>query len=253
MTKSVCVIGNSHLAAVKLAWDEHARDYPHISATMFGSPRASLRQTRVKAGKIVPTSDIVTKNFRWTAKTDDIDLAAYASFHIVACQISTWQMFNAYRRFGYFELKSRRAHLVSKDSFRQGARERLAGATGLHLARLIRKGSGAPIQLCKQAFPSEACVENPRKFPHDDIIKNGDIEELIDLHDQIVADLFKDLDVEIVPQPSVTVARPGLTKRIYSDNSVRLREGLSKTHGENDYLHMNGLYGAEVLKQMFPR
>ncbi len=55
------------------------------------------------------------------------------------------------------------------------------------------------------------------------------------------------IGVEYVPQPSVTVRENKYTRGEFCVQSVRLTASLSCEHPDDDYIHMNGLYGARVL------
>ena len=59
------------------------------------------------------------------------------------------------------------------------------------------------------------------------------------------------LGFTIIEQPEATKIAPVLTDQEYSKGSTRLLYP-KKEHAEHDFVHMNRLYGAEVLRQIIP-
>jgi hypothetical protein len=251
MTQPICLIGNSHLAAVKLAWEEVQEQYPHIVLQMFGSHSASLRDTALDSGRIVPTTKQVHRNFKWTSQTNAIRLNKYDAFYIISAGFSPLPIFRLYSEWGYYELNGRRKYLVSRDCFRRAVLGWLRAVPAMHLLRLIRSGTDAPIYLCAQALPSDECLDDPSSdIEHKDAIAHGDEANLFDLYLDLCRELTTD-NVFAIQQPDSTKSGIALTKREYSRNSVGLTPKFDLEHPPNDYFHMNRLYGAEMLKAMF--
>jgi hypothetical protein len=251
MTQPICLIGNSHLAAIKLAWDAMREQFPHLELEMFGSHSASLRDTALDSGRIVPTTKQVARNFKWTSRTNAIRLNKYAAFYIVAGGFSSLPIFSLYSEWGYYELNGRRKYLVSQDCFRRAAIGWLRAVPAMHLLRLVRSGSDAPIYLCAQPLPSDECLGDPNcDIAHKNAIANHDDGKLFDLYLDLCRELTGE-NVFAIQQPDWTKSGIALTKGEYSRNSVGLTPKFDLEHPPNDYFHMNRLYGAEMLKAMF--
>jgi hypothetical protein len=251
MTQPICLIGNSHLAAIKLAWDEIQGQFPHTVLQMFGSHSASLKDTSLDSGRIVPTTKQVARNFKWTSQTNAIRLNKYAAFYIISGGFSSLPIFRLYSEWGYYELNGRRKFLVSQDCFRRAALGWIRSVPAMHLLRLIRSGSEAPIYLCAQALPSDECVDDPDcDIEHKDAIANRDDAKLFGLYLDICRELTGD-NIFVIQQPDSTKSGIALTRREYSRNSVGLTPKFDLEHAPNDYFHMNRLYGEEMIKMMF--
>ena len=253
MSTRICVIGNSHLAAVKLGWEEVKDRYPQLSPEMFGSHSQTLLETAFHGGRIVPTTLFTRKNFEWTGGRSVIDLSGYAAFFIVAAGITWLPVFNLYGRFSFLELKGHRPHLISEETYIRAALGLLRAMPAAHLIKLIRLGSSAPIFLCSQAMPSEACLSDPSfQGTHPDIVANGDAAALFALYRK-VADILAGEDAIVVHQPETTKSGVALTRQEYSAGSVRLAPSFKHEHEAADHIHMNGRYGAAMIEEMLRR
>lgn len=77
--KRICIIGNSHLGALKQAVD--GPPIPGVtgrySFDTFGAIRATLSETRVAEGRLVPTRKHVRQSFKRTGGQEEIDLTCY--------------------------------------------------------------------------------------------------------------------------------------------------------------------------------
>jgi len=62
--------------------------------------------------------------------------------------------------------------------------------------------------------------------------------------------ILRDVRVEYIPQPSDTITEDKYTKREFCVHSVRLAAKLNCEHPADDYIHMNGQYGARVLRDI---
>lgn len=63
----ICIIGNSHIAALKLGWDHVSKDYHGVDIRFYGSGGQSLKNIRLEERLIVPISKEVESNFQITS------------------------------------------------------------------------------------------------------------------------------------------------------------------------------------------
>ena len=49
----ICLIGNSHLAALKMGWPEIAQDLPDVQPAFFGARGAMMARLRVRGDRLV--------------------------------------------------------------------------------------------------------------------------------------------------------------------------------------------------------
>jgi len=96
----LCLMGNSHLAALKLGWDRLRDAHPDVAVTFFGSRGAGVcKGMRLEGGALVPSAqDLV--NFRWTSGgLKEIRLEDFDCFALVALGFAPRWVWRLARRF----------------------------------------------------------------------------------------------------------------------------------------------------------
>lgn len=79
----ICVIGNSHVAAIKSAWDEISRDYSSHELNFFAAPGSHLRHLELVGHSLVPKTEGLAKNLAYTSGGEtEIDLNIFDIFLI---------------------------------------------------------------------------------------------------------------------------------------------------------------------------
>jgi len=232
----ICIIGNSHIASLKLGWDEIAPLTPAQDITFFaarGKQAAELvvktdwrrRKTLVpgiKGGKLERSIE-----FTSGGKTE-IDFSAYD-----ICMLHGLLKFPRY---------DRRISAAVKQAVMQRS---VVGSLATPLVAKIRACSDIPIWISHQPVPrlqeNEFIPATARYAPYDMVL------------DEITAAFGRD-DVRFLAQPKETLASEIATQGRYSQGSVRLDVGdkhSNKPHEVEDYVHMNGAYGVLVLNALF--
>ena len=70
---SVCLIGNSHLGALKLGWPSIAADFPEMELDFYASAGDSLAFS-VSGNRLEPVTEDIRKRLAYTSqKTGDIE------------------------------------------------------------------------------------------------------------------------------------------------------------------------------------
>ncbi len=64
---SICLIGNSHLGALKLGWPSIAAEFPEMNLDFYASAGDSL-DLAVMAGRIEPTTDAIRQRLAYTSE-----------------------------------------------------------------------------------------------------------------------------------------------------------------------------------------
>jgi hypothetical protein len=79
----ICVIGNSHVAAIKNAWDEISRDYSSHELNFFAAPGSDLRHLELVGSFLVPKTEGLEKKLVYTSGGETkIDLNIFDIFLI---------------------------------------------------------------------------------------------------------------------------------------------------------------------------
>lgn len=256
-----CVIGNSHLAALKLGWDRAGKEHPEIAASMFGIPGKHLGNAAIESGELVlPTQKFL--QFRAESDPgsgDGIRLGDYDCFVVTGADFGLSCVIEVYAQLTCHGLRNGRQQLVSRDLFRKLCLDAARKTTALHICRLIASARKAPILVVPVPLPSEPGYRDVRKKGMAAWVECADAED-----GEAVNRLFAEVRASLlvppmiyVDQAAATKASPIATWARYSENSVRLTSDLDADHPPRDYFHMNGAYGTEmwsaiaaVLKQL---
>jgi hypothetical protein len=249
----VCVIGNSHLAAVKLGHDRIAADHPAFTLHFFGAEAASLWGLQREGTVLAPKNARLAGKLALTSGgAESIETRDYDAFVLVGLffgMASLAQLFAGRRPFG---TDNPEADLMSRPFIRAAAPDVLAGSLAVVTAAKIiaaRQGlaTRAPILLIPTPLPSEAAQRQELG-----VWRTAHTTELLwNTYAEACRSLSGKLPFELLDQPSETTLPPAYTRETYSAGSVRL--SAQEAHPEDDILHMNGEYGALVLKAALDR
>lgn len=254
MTK-ICVIGNSHLAALKLGWDQIKADHPQVDITFIGAPGNHMEDLRVRDGKVFAGNPSLKYKISKLCKNfDEIKISDFDQFIIVGSNFGIGHVAYAFGEASTVDLGPTAGKLlVSEPVFKLGLAGRLRSAFGWRIAQAIRHEPGShSVRLVPAPHPSVSILEDPsdKKLPkiYANIMKSS----AAGLLHRYYADVLEELssEVEIASQPQSTIDRLGLTKSEFSRGSVFLTNKLDQGHGENEHLHMNGAYGAALLTEL---
>lgn len=242
--KRVCVVGSSHIAALKSGIDALLSP-PPFAADFFGVPGAAIRLTRIEDGWLVPTKPRVARSFRLVSGVGErIELGAYDAF--VVCGYAGVNV-TAEVRAGCrtLAMEADEATLVSEDLYLRAANERLLAQQGVQLARMLRAAREVPVMIAQKPFLAEfSRTQSPRRA---EVARSADHAEMVRLHALACAGLER-LHLRFLPQPPDTIARPFYTLNAFSAGSCKLVDG--SEHDGSDFNHMNAAYGARVLRQI---
>lgn len=249
---NLCVIGNSHLAAIKLGWENIAADHPDFNITMFGAPGHLLAYTEERDGIIAPTQPATQKHFWRTGRAPQIELNQYDRFLLVAVGFNPFFLFRNYYTHPFYGLNWRWQQLVSRDCFIAAAEGAIMASPGPQMIDQIRRATDKPVELMPQAFRSDAILEGSdgHSLLFRTAVEHNDTAALSALWTEYTTGA--DIGASIIPQPAETMTHDIFTQRKFSDKSVQLRGDLSiarSTHSKSDCAHMNALYGQTVMSK----
>ncbi len=236
----VCVIGNSHFAAIKQGWDSLPELAQTMELTFFGSPGSMLRTLEVTDGCLCDSNENVRRYIATTSGgLERIDGAAYNFFMVVSLELSFAIAADLYALHRLPEHYTRGVGLISRKALESsliGAmRDTLAAAT---IAK-IRKISAAPVMLISAPLPNPAIQRHPRYRR----LWNGTyLSFLLDLYNDRLAAFGDELGVTTYTQPERTLLAPCFTDPIYA-----MEDDVSGIH------HMNRQFGKELLRDITPR
>lgn len=254
MTK-ICMIGNSHVAAMRLAWDKVAADYPMVDAHIYGSHARNLVTVQADAQKQLRFDGPSPWSFRAgeePGRVRSIPLDGCVAVVIVGCDFGPACVFRTYKRYHFAGLKGRRKQALTRDYFKRAVAAAVDESAAGVLAKAIRTVVDAPVLLVPAPLPAESGFADHDKVkmePYRAAQEADDGQGLLEIYDELCDDLGP-RGLYVIRQPEVTKASPLSSLQRYSDNSARLRVGDDALHSENDYFHMNEEYGSLVWAEI---
>lgn len=264
MTFRLCVLGNSHIAALRDGWVDHPGRWPGIAADFVGAHQGLLLQTEIRDGHLVPATDAARDAFRRLARIESVDLAAYDGFVIAGCLIGLHSAAVLYREMRWTRLPSvaladdlatMAQRLVSYPAVRATLEARLADRLGTQFARKLRTGTDRPIWITSQPRVSAAIKSVPRAATrsHAEALRNGDAAGLSALFEDGATRVARAAGAEFVPQPTETISDHILTALPYMTGAKRLAARPGLPQPPDDIMHANAAFGALMLDAVVAR
>jgi hypothetical protein len=247
VTRRVCLIGDSHAAAFKLALDPFRRERDDIHFDVFASAQDSLATCHVLDGIVSPTNNLVRTNFIWTSGgKETIRLADYDDIYFIA----GYSPYYIGLYIPWFPVRPTGRQLT-----RHIARNVMTSADPFFELTSAIAAAGARVHLVGQAFAPERSAYGAGLRA--DVL--GDESGLAarrledvkaKIHDEVsaFAGRFSSL---ARPPPQVLDETGCFTRHVYNRNAIRLTEDMQTPYSEPDDGHANGAYGLEMLRHMF--
>lgn len=243
----ICIIGNSHLAALKLAWQQLSPEHQAMEVVFFGARAAAMAHLAIQNNCLVPTNPETEHDMRFTSGGQHtIDLSGFDAVWLygLACDVNLFIPTLTTHQIGRFTDTDR--NFLSRACFTQLCGDRLQRGLLYKLTRLVRQISDLPLYVSPSPFPSQDCVHEPSgkwnalSTNDGSVIQSG-------YYDGIRTALH-DYNTVFIPQPNDSIVNFLFTDAKYTKDSVRLTEGLSTKHAHDDYAHMNQAYGVLFLQ-----
>lgn len=230
----VCIIGNSHIAALQLGWQSGlAKRWRNSSLTFYGARGGDITELRVEDGQLAAKTNAVAASLRTTSGGHStIDPLAYDAVLVYGlCRNLNRQIQNLGTPYSAAALEL--AQL-----------EYWIGSNLLKVITAIREIDSRP--LYAGAAPLEAAVDRGRSDTrlYAEFIRTS--------NDRV----FALADAILLPQPMQTIVNGDATDLRFTTGSTRLAVGDSfddKRHPGEENRHMNAEYGALWLEQFLKR
>lgn len=229
----VAVIGNSHIACIKQAWDEATTQYPEVTLCFFGSNANTMESVTARDGVLLPGSEHVARSWEITSGGEKVVVLSdydHVIVHGIVPFMTWWG-----RLHRWFLNNGRVSSGFRRATFRSGhpLTERVLDALDqLEHANVLLTPRPSPAVQSQDAEP----VKDTDFGALSDFIENG----------------FKDLGYAFLPQPAETVTRSFNTYSRYNEGAIGLGRDPRKSRQApaGDRNHMNLAYGEVWLKQV---
>ena len=245
MSRRICVLGNSHVAALKGGW-EAGKTPDNLKADFFGALSDGMASLSCIEGKLIPKEPEAAEFFcKISGKRTGITPEDYDSFLLCGMGLFPVCVFNNYNRFATPSTRNTKApHYVSDACMDDLLWDQIDRTMSVHCARLVRKSTDAPIYLAWQAYWAETLLNIAwRAEQMGQLLEYGD-QDYVHARMRTIEDRLGEEGFSFLHQPAETITKGIMTKARFSRGSVLFREGLNRPHRDNDVFHMNSDYGA---------
>lgn len=225
----ICVIGNSHLVALKLGWDKKSSGHEDVHVTFFGSRAHTFNELNLDGRKLIAKSEPVKKMMSMTSGgLSEIALDDYDCFVLHGLNLG----------FGHFV----RICLDKTSTGSKKIKTVFDHVLSLRLARDLATFNKT-VLISPQPFYSASITDTGNAWQHllgaDGEPTQAVLKLLATWHEYLGA-----LPFPLVEQPTQTIEKRFLTRAEYSVGS----QGYSAEHPVEDFIHMNSRYGEVVMK-----
>lgn len=246
--RRICIIGNSHAAAISSGLELLPQLSEEFSFDFFAAHSNFMQEMELRDTLIVPTSEKTKQRWRVSSGgASEIDTSCYTSFLIIGLGFNALAAIYAlrkYRLYGFHSNRDNATPFLSRACFEALMRSTLSSSPAMYFARLLSSKSNVQTVLIPQPYPSEEILNGEHEFSDfwNCGLKNGMVSYATQVYKDAAKRVTGDVGCELMLQPVNTLAQEPFTKSIFSLNSDLPNEQLG------DPYHMNKSFGAEVLK-----
>jgi len=245
----ICIIGDSHVAALKNGWDEIAPQYPHVEVLYFAKPSTSLMEV-VREGSCITLGTRKGKRFlRKTFGYEELDTSGVDAFLCAGMMTGVHGFIKMQLEHKLVGQTDEASQFVSEAAYLAAYRDIYKNSVLAHVARTLA-GSGVSkgfvtLDPCRSAELLELGTWAAPVY--EVLIAGGYGPKLSSLVKKAMEDILPD-GFHYLPPLNEMLLDDLLTRKEFSSGSVRLRS--EREHSERDIKHMNAEYGKRVLTAM---
>jgi len=241
---SVCVIGNSHVAALKQAWTNRAPAVStEFSVTFFSAQNRLMTCLERKGRALVPTDDELAQKLEFTSEgkrsieVDDYDAFVFVGSGFCVDLLKFWTESGSTDGLRHGAVQN----LVSRACFEAVVEAVLTKSLLADLVREISAITSAPVIVASAPFPSERILDDDA-FKDDARFRDpAFLAPLVACSTRAAERVAKRLNTEIIWQEESTIGLPGFTASAFGANPVRFAmrgntpPPVDRRHGNEDY------------------
>jgi hypothetical protein len=257
MSYAVCMIGNSHVAALKMAWDNRRPEIADgVSIAFFSAQTNFLERLEREGTVLVPGTEAAREKLAFTSGTADgrIDIARYDAVAMVASSFGI----NLPRLYAGFPTWERQrfvpdAGIVSAACLEAYVAQDIEESIAVRLVDKIRAIAPLPVLLVSAPYVSARALDEPQ-WKDEACLRDHDFLARYTARCRAAAErVAARHDCEVVWQDDVTAGPPGFTSLEFGRNPVRFNmhdlrmPEFDMRHGNEDY---GALMQAKILARL---
>lgn len=231
----VCVLGDSHVAALKKGWDLIARRNGAFDLTFFAAPLHLAGHLEAADGSIVPTDDKLKSFFEMSSGGLDRMDSGYDHYILCGFGLSLIRIQFAYR--------FTHGGGAATGQFLEAARLSIGSVRAFEILAKLRTITSRPVTVIAAPIPGR----NGGRGLWERLEKSGDTLDYIETFSLACHGVCEEFDAFFLPQPARTRSEDGMTKSKFARDAAR------QGGGDDDHHHMNAEYGAIVLQAALDR
>lgn len=252
----VCILGNSHLAALRDAWSEHSEKFPDLVPTWFGASRDQLGNMVARKGLLRPKTQRLAESLKWTSGgLEFLDPRNYDAFVIVGLGPSFTAAARIYRAFRTSTQSQdpKPRYLISQAGYHATLDGQVVSSVAIVLAGLVRSLTDAPIFVISDPLPAENALESRERALWSQLLATGDGAKLLSQFLRLTSARVHELPATYIEQPEQTRAQQMFSRDDLRRGAARMREDGDIAFTDEDYGHLGPEYGLAMLRELEQR
>lgn len=247
------VIGNSHIAAPRLAYVAAPERWPGWDIDFCGLLAGNIGRLTLRAGILVPADKTVAAEMKFYNLVRQLDVSGYDAFAIVGGfgWAGAASLCARHRSLDFPSVVAAGCdcQLVGRDFLAAALRERLHHAAAFRLLRQLA-GLGRPVLMRPEPLPSADCVADPARFgAYADLVARGDAVFWRDWFWRTAEEQAGDA-ARLLPWPDDTALAGVWSRPELMRGALRLTPHRAKPQPQSDFAHGNADHGVLVMDQI---
>lgn len=244
---SVCILGSSHLGALKEAWTKGIAVSPELSVTFFGATGWRLEDLHYREGALVPQNDTLRRYLKRTSGGKErIVIDSYDAFVLYGVALDFRELLRFCSDNGTLAQRKWGAapNLLSESCFAAAIESWIAGSNCADYLARIRLDHDKPVLLCPRPLPPESYYDTLRDGPPR-LFDPDFLAVLVAEFREQVSRLCRKYGGEECWQDDETFAWPGATRNGF---------GLAPRASDRQHnVHMNEAFGRLMMMKILRR
>ncbi len=243
--RRLCIIGDSHAVALKAGWETMKDERPDWTLDFFAAQRALAQFLEVEDDRLVAMHERLRESYARSAGGKTAIEAGYDGYVVCGLGLSLHSVKAVYNR-GRAPGHAPRDDVpqVTREAFLAAVAEEQRMSLAVRTLDLLRRISQAPAMLIANPLPSETASA----LLWVNVKRNGDAQDLAEAFFEACALVAAARNAVFLQPPAETLADATSTRDEFSREAARMIP-----NQPDDHHHMNGRYGAILLRAVFAR